>query len=591
MRASSTSARIGDVCGSIVDSVSVACGRSSMLDTSVCGRNRSRGAENRSQRTHLIDGRGIAFTHASLERLHDPAHPLAIFKPDAIALQHFDPFCLLKAHFAFLDKTLVDRFLRRGHHLPRNVCPRIDRGTHLLHGVLGSKQEREDVGGRRAFTNALDDAIAYLLRQCGEFGVAPAFSKEPHERASGTSLEVVVRDVVGEREFEDAWDSAGTLAAATTTGAPLGARDALVLVELEERVIEAVEHLVDDAGLGFVVEMREREIVCGAQDGKRGVEVVCAMREHEGAGVDVAEGEVEGCGGERRRGERDRERLARRGWCRSRLGTPGEELGAKVRGAGDEDEAVGGEDGGGVLGIGRGKRAGEGDADVGVETGAPHVHQVLAQLVDTVFVGVEDVAWLGAVEEKLKGLAEALSRVEVLELVGEEGGGYLLGETENAALVGGRGGGRGAERGRRARVVVEGEGERDGGLRGGGGRGRGVRGRGRDGRRAEGEVARLEGGRGTCVDDRWGGSAGPAGGRGAHLCGPRPPRWRRDRGRGGVPTRHPGSDPWRCGRARAGRSATSAWRGAMPRVSRAEGRPWLRGRWTTTTDPQHVHSG
>jgi hypothetical protein len=110
--------------------------------------------------------------------------------------------------------------------------------------VLNGEHEWEDVSERRAFTNALEDAIAYILRQRGEFGVAPAFPKDTYERVSCTSLEVVVRDVV----------------------------------ELEEHVIETVEHLVHNAGLGLVVEMHEREIVCGAQDGKHGVGVVCAMR-------------------------------------------------------------------------------------------------------------------------------------------------------------------------------------------------------------------------------------------------------------------------------------------------------------------------
>ena len=210
-----------------------------MLDTSVY-RNRSIVEIRLGQRTHLIDGRSIPFTHSSLERLHDPADPLSILEPGPITLQHLDPFWLLKARLAFLDKTLVNRFSCRRYHLPRDVCPRIDRGTQFLHCVLSGEQEWEHVG-RRAFTNALDDAIAYLLRQSGEFGIAPAFPKEAYERASCASLEVVVCAVVGEREFEDAWDSAGTLATSTATGTPLGARDALVFVELEERVVEAME--------------------------------------------------------------------------------------------------------------------------------------------------------------------------------------------------------------------------------------------------------------------------------------------------------------------------------------------------------------
>ena len=210
------------------------------------------------------------------------------------------------------------------------------------------------------------------------------------------ALEVVVGNVVGEGEFEDARDSADTLAAATATNAPLGVGDALVFVKLEKGVVEAVEHLVDDAGLGLVVEMGEREIFGGAEDGKGGVEVVCAMGKDEGARVDVAEGKVEERGGERRRGQRNREGLARQGRCSRRLGPPGEKLGAKVGGAGDENEAVLGKDGGGVLWIQGGKGAGEGDADIRVETGAPHVDKVLAELVD----GVDEVARLGGVKPR-----------------------------------------------------------------------------------------------------------------------------------------------------------------------------------------------
>ena len=75
------------------------------------------------------------------------------------------------------------------------------------------------------------------------------------------------------------------------------------------------------------------------------------MREHEGACADVTEGEVEGHGGERWRGQCDHERFARRGRSSCRFGAPGEKLGPKVRGAGGENEAVRGEGGGGVLGI------------------------------------------------------------------------------------------------------------------------------------------------------------------------------------------------------------------------------------------------
>ena len=134
-----------------------------MLDTRVY-RNRSIVEIRLGQRTYLIDGRSIAFTHASLERLHDPADPLSILEAGPITLQHLDPFWLLKARLTFLDKTLVDRFLRRRYHLLRDVCPRIDRGTQFLHCVLSGEQEWEHVGGGRALTDAFDDAIAYLLR-------------------------------------------------------------------------------------------------------------------------------------------------------------------------------------------------------------------------------------------------------------------------------------------------------------------------------------------------------------------------------------------------------------------------------------------
>lgn len=78
-------------------------------------------------------------------------------------------------------------------------------------------------------------------------------------------------------------------------------------------MVETVEHLVHDAGLGLVVEMGEGKIICGSKDGKRGIEVIRSMREDEGTCVDVTEGEVEGCGCEWRRGECDRERVTRCG--------------------------------------------------------------------------------------------------------------------------------------------------------------------------------------------------------------------------------------------------------------------------------------
>ena len=121
--------------------------------------------------------------------------------------------------------------------------------------MLRGKQEREHVGRGRPFTDTLDDAIAYFLRLRGKFGIAPPLAKETDERASRTAFEVVVGNVVGEGEFEDTGDSAGTLSATAATDAPLCVGDALVFVKFEKGVVETVEHLVDYASLGFVVEM------------------------------------------------------------------------------------------------------------------------------------------------------------------------------------------------------------------------------------------------------------------------------------------------------------------------------------------------
>jgi hypothetical protein len=49
----------------------------------------------------------------------------------------------------------------------------------------------------------------------------------------------------------------------------------------------------------------------------------------------------------------------------------------------DEYETVGREYGSGVFKRGRGKVAGEGNADIGVETGSPHVYEVFAEFVNT----------------------------------------------------------------------------------------------------------------------------------------------------------------------------------------------------------------
>lgn len=311
---------------------------------------------------------------------------------------------------------------------------------------------------------------------------APAFAIEADEGTAGATLEVGVFDVFLEGELEDAGGTAGTLATAAATSAPLAGSDALVLLKGEEGVEEAVEHLVCDAGLDFVVEGGEGEVEGGLEDGKGGGEVVGAVGKDEGAAVDVAEGEVEGGGGERGRGQGELAGL----WD-----GPGDEGVVEVGAAGDEDEAVGGEDGGGVV-LG----GGEGDADVGVEAGAPHVDEVLAELVDAEIVGVCVVGLfvgLCRVEEELEGLAKALAGVEILELVGKEGGVDRGGDAEEGS-GGGGGGGRGGPQRRGA------AGDGGGGVEGHGGgrRGKGL---------AEGEVAGLEARRGAGVDDAW--RAGP----------------------------------------------------------------------------------
>ncbi len=147
-----------------------------------------------------------------------------------------------------------------------------------------------------------------------------------------------------------------------------------------------------------------------------GVEVEGAMGEDESAGVDEAKGEVEGGGGEWGGGEVEGEGLARRV-----LDAPLEELGAEVGRAGGEDEAVGGEYGGRAFVVCGGEGAGEGYADIGVESGTPHEDEVFAELVDTGLVCAMAVFWV-LLEEEFELFGPALASVEILELISEDGG-------------------------------------------------------------------------------------------------------------------------------------------------------------------------
>ena len=42
-----------------------------------------------------------------------------------------------------------------------------------------------------------------------------------------------------------------------------------------------------------------------------------------------------------------------------------------------------------------------------------HINEVFAKLVNAVFLGVLDIMRFGGIEEELKGLSEALSRIQV----------------------------------------------------------------------------------------------------------------------------------------------------------------------------------
>ena len=114
------------------------------------------------------------------------------------------------------------------------------------------------------------------------------------------------------------------------------------------------------------------------------------MRKDERACVDVTEGKVERGRGKRGRGEGHSQGFTRCGGSSGdgRFRCPREELCSKVGGTGDENEAVRREYGGGMFWIGGGKSACEGDANVRVETGTPHVDKVFAELVDAVLLCV-----------------------------------------------------------------------------------------------------------------------------------------------------------------------------------------------------------
>ena len=261
-------------------------------------------------------------------------------------------------------------------------------------------------------------------------------------------------------------------------------------------MVEPVHHLLDNARLNLVVQSIEGEIGRGAHDVESGVEIVGPVGEDKGAGVDEAENEVKRRRSERGRGEREAERLTG-----LRRRAPCDECVVKVRGTGDEDEAVSREDGCGAFVRGRG--AFDGDVHVRLEPGAPHEDQVFPELIDPVLFRIALFAMLRRVEEKLECLSEALAGVEVLELFGEESRIYGGLEAEDPALICGGDGRCGTEWGRRARdggeVGAEVQGESGLGWIGCGG----IEARGRDGSGTEGEVARLKAWGRAGIDDGW----------------------------------------------------------------------------------------
>lgn len=185
-----------------------------------------------------------------------------------------------------------------------------------------------------------------------------------------------VLDIVEDGKLEHPRGATGALTATTSAGAPLAPGDGFVLGKLEEGVEEAVHHLLDDAGLNFVVESVEAEIGGGAHDVEGSVKIIGAMGEDEGSGVYEAEGEMKG--GRRKGGRRE---VDGQGLARGRLGVPLEELGVEVGRARNENKTMRRKDGGGAFMVGGGEGAGERDANVRVEAGSPHKDEVFAKLV------------------------------------------------------------------------------------------------------------------------------------------------------------------------------------------------------------------
>ena len=144
---------------------------------------------------------------------------------------------------------------------------------------------------------------------------------------------------------------------------------------------EAVAHLLDDARLDLGIEGGHGEIRGCAHYVEGGVEVVSAVRKGEGTCVNIAEREMEGCGGEGRGWECQCERLPR---SNDGQGEGSKELGTEVGRTGNKDEPVRGENcgSGGIArgGGGRGKCAGELNADVRIKPGTPHEYKVLPEL-------------------------------------------------------------------------------------------------------------------------------------------------------------------------------------------------------------------
>ena len=227
---------------------------------------------------------------------------------------------------------------------------------------MRSSKERKDIHRGRALSKTFEEGIAGLLRQGRKLGGTPAFAEEADESTSCTALEMGILDVVEYGELEHTRSAAGALAATTATGSPLATGDSLVLGEFKEGMEEAVHHLLDDAGLDLVIEGIQAEVSGGAHDVEGGIEVISAVGEDEGSGVDETEGEMKG-----RRGKGGRWKVQSQGLARGRLRAPLNELGVEVGGAGNENEAVGGKDGSRAFMVDGGEGACERDADVRVE--------------------------------------------------------------------------------------------------------------------------------------------------------------------------------------------------------------------------------